>query len=235
MNSDQSRCSACSFGDLCLPSGSDDLTLGKLDALLETTDGIAVGRDVVMRGDAFAGLLAVRSGCFKSYTLDRDGNEQVQGFHFPGEIIGMDAINSHKHRANVQALSDASLCEFDYQSLLELSACSSGLQQQLFRLFSGKLAGQHWRTMDFTASERLAAFFLDISERLNQRGMDGHDFELAMSRSDIGNYLSLATETVSRVVTKFKVARLLQVDRKRVKVLDVEGLRHIAQPVFDAN
>ena len=95
-------------------------------------------------------------------SIDRDGREQVQGFHFPGELIGLDAIDGKRHRADVIALGSAGLCSLDYSQLLQLSSCSDGLRDQLFRLFSSKLANQNWRTGDYTAAERIAAFLLDI-------------------------------------------------------------------------
>lgn len=228
------RCSTCKLGGLCVAAGSDRQTLSQLDAMLSIDDRIAAGDDPIRRGDAFTGLLAVRSGYFKSYLIDREGNEQVQGFHFPGELIGLDAIQGQVHRANVKALSDAALCHLDYAKLTSLSSCSNALQQQLFRLFSGKLSDQHWRAVDFTAEERISAFILDISERLERRGFDGTVFELKMARSDIGNYLALATETVSRIFSRLKSARLIDVQRKRVTLLDVDGLRRIAKPVFES-
>ena len=231
---DAVRCSGCTLGEICVAAGSDQATLIKLDELLEVDATIESGVDVFRRGDPFTGLVAVRSGCFKSYILDRDGNEQVQGFHFPGELIGLDAVQSGDYRNNVQSLGRSALCRLDYNQLLRLSACSAGLQSQLFRLFSSRLAAEQWRSLDFSAEERLAAFLLDISERLERRSLPSQDFELVMPRSDIANYLALATETVSRVFSKMRKARLIDVTRRNVRLADMAGLRAIAEPVFEA-
>ncbi len=166
----------------------------------------------------------MRSGCFKSYTIDRDGNEQVQGFHLPRELIGLEAVSRGEHGAHVVALTDSATCWLEYTELLRISSCSASLQQQLFRLFSGQLAAQHWRTGDFPATERLATFLVNISARLKEHGEDARVFELVMARSDIANYLGLATETVSRSFGRMAAAELIAVRRKKVTILDLEGL-----------
>lgn len=232
---DAKRCSGCVVGDLCVAAGSDEKTLVKLDRLLTIGDAVKPSAMVVRRGDPFNYLIAVRQGCFKSFVTDRDGREQVQGFHFAGELIGLDAVQDRRFRANVVALGGASLCELDYDRLLELSACSNSLQSQLFRLFSGRLASQQWRGGDFTADERIAAFLLDISARMQLRGACGDELELLMSRSDIANYLGLATETVSRCLTRLSTGALIAVRRKRVTILNREMLHSLAEPVFESS
>ncbi|MEM1263854.1 MAG: helix-turn-helix domain-containing protein [Pseudomonadota bacterium] len=221
---DPSRCSGCSVGDLCVALGSDAQTLRKLDELLDIREPIAAGDHILVQSDPFRGLLAVRRGLFKSYTTDREGREQIQGFYLPGELIGLEGVSRGHYGANVQALSDAAICRLDYDALLKISACSTGLQQQLFRLFSSRLASQHWRTGDFAAIERLAVFLLDVSERFEQRGENGTAFELPMARSDIANFLGLATETVSRAFGRLASNNIISVRRKQVRIVDREAL-----------
>lgn len=222
------RCSECVVGDLCIALGSDASTLAKLDALLDIREPIANDDHVIRQGDKFRGLFAVRRGCFKSYTIDRDGGEQVQGFHFPGELIGLEAVSRGTHGANVVALTASATCRLEYSELLRISSCSAGLQEQLFRLFSSRLASQHWRTADFPATERLATFLLDVATRLAQRGHDGDAFELVMARSDIANYLGLATETVSRGFGRLASQGIIDVRRKRVCIKDRAALEAAA-------
>lgn len=230
---DPGRCSGCVVGDLCVAAGSDKKTLSRLDALLKVRDPIADGTMVLRRGDPFRGLIAVRDGCFKSFVTDRDGREQVLGFHLPGELIGLDAVQSKRHRADVVALGDSAMCLLEYGELLDLSSCSTQLQQQLFRLFSARLADQNWRGTDLTAEERIAGFVLDVSRRLADRGQSHEDFELQMSRSDIGNYLGLATETVSRVFRRLHDQGLIDVRRKHVRVVDRAALERLAEAVLE--
>lgn len=225
------RCSGCTVGDLCVAMGSDETTLSKLDELLRVNESIPLGKEVLETGEKFHGLYAVRSGCFKSSVLDREGREQVQGFHFTGELIGLEGISTGRYAATVSSLTDAALCRFPYEQLLSISATSDsgGLQKQLFHLFSDRLANQNWRTADFSASERVVLFLLDISERQREREQDAHSFELPMSRSDIGNYLGLATETVSRIFTRLRADGLIDVRRKRVMLLDAQSLKDRAE------
>lgn len=230
---DPGRCSGCEVGQLCIAAGSDRETLARLDELLRVRNPIAAGTIVIRRGDPFRGLVAVRDGCFKSFVTDREGREQVLGFHLPGELIGLDAVQSKRHRADVIALGASSMCVLEYNELLNLSSCSTQLQKQLFRLFSGRLAGQNWRGTDLTAEERIACFVLDVANRLTERGLSGDEFELQMSRSDIGNYLGLATETVSRVFRRLHDQGLVDVRRKRVKLSDRAALEHLAEAVLD--
>ncbi|MEO0364382.1 MAG: helix-turn-helix domain-containing protein [Pseudomonadota bacterium] len=227
------KCSGCQVGHFCLAAGSDSKTLEQLDGMLVVDSCIASGAHVARRGDAFRGVLAVRRGCFKSYRIDREGREQVRRFHFPGELIGLDAVSGGVYQDNTVALQDGATCEIDYQQLLNLSQCAKGLQQQLFRLFSGQLAETQLHAGEFSAEERIAAFVCNISERLSARGYDSDKFELSMSRNDIGNHLGLATETVSRVFSRLRSAGVLNVRRKHITILDRMALLQLAEALTD--
>ena len=229
----EARCSDCELGHFCVAAGSDDSTLARLDDLLEIDAEVPGGTHLVRRGDAFDGLFAVRRGCFKSYSIDREGREQVVRFHFPGELIGLEAVSARRHGVNVVALGEGAVCHFDYSELLSLAACAQALQHQLFRLFSDRLAERAIRQGEATADERMAAFLLDISERLAARGWDGTRFELSMSRGDIGNYLGLATETVSRVLTRLRSLNIIDVRRKHVHIRERATLEALAEVVLD--
>ncbi len=230
----EARCSACQVGQFCLAAGSDKETLLKLDELLHVDSSVDSGEHVARRGDAFKGVMAVRSGCFKSYRVDREGREQVRRFHFPGELIGLDAVNMGVYQDSTVALQKGATCAIDYRQLLELSSCAAGLQQQLFRLFSGQLAERQLHAGEFSAEERIAAFIVDISARLASRGWDGDQFELAMSRGDIGNHLGLATETVSRVFSRLRSAGVLTVRRKHIVITDRASLESMAESILTA-
>ncbi len=230
---DLSRCSSCSVGDICIALGSEKATLQRLDELLTIKDPIAAGDHIVRQGERFRGLLAVRSGCFKSFVTDRDGEEHVQGFHFAGELIGMEGISRSVYAANVVALQEGAICSLNYGELLEVSACSHTLQKQLFRLFASRIAGTNWRTAGYSASECIAAFLLDISERRKRRGLDPNALELLMSRRDIADYLGLATETVSRTFSKLKRDGMISVRRKHVRIDDRNRLCQLAASVLE--
>ena len=233
LEQNQVRCSTCSVGDLCVALGADQTTLEQLDDLLQIEHPMSQTSHVVRQGDDFTGLYAVREGCFKSYITDKDGREQVQGFHFPGELFGIEGISLGKYSANVVALQSGGVCALQYSELLKVSSCSSALQQQLLKLFSGRLATNNWLGGDYSASERVAAFLLDVSDRLQERKLDGVNFEMPMSRSDIANYLGLATETVSRVFTRFNKDSIISVRRKRVTLLEPARLQSLAESVIE--
>ncbi len=230
---DATRCSTCSVSDLCIALGSDATTLARLDDLLRVKDLIGIEDSVVHQGDPFKGLFAVRRGCFKSFVYDREGNEQVQGFHFSGELIGLEAVSRNTYVANVVALEPGSVCHLRYGELLEISSCSNALQKQLFRLFSSRIAATNWRTGDFSADECVAAFLLDMSVRLKARNCDATDLILQMSRRDIGSYLGFAVETVSRTFSRLRDRGLITVRRKRVVINDLKGLRAVAARIIE--
>ena len=166
----------------------------------------------------------MRGGFFKTYLIEASGREQVLGFHLPGELIGLDAIWPQKHQCNAVALSMATVCELPYGALTDLSEKLPGLQQSLLRLLSKELALSHSLAGDFTAEERVAGFLMSLSSRMKLRGLSETNLTLAMSRRDLANYLRLATETVSRVFSRFEQDGLIAVDRREVTLRDPERL-----------
>jgi len=202
--------------------------------MLRTREGLRPGDHVARVGDDFRGLFAVRAGCFKSYVIDMDGREHVKGFHLPGELMGIEGISVGRHATNITALENGVICDLRYDELLRISAREPSLQEHLLRLFARRIAEQTRRTGDYSADEKMAAFLLDISMRYAERGRAAELLDLFMARRDIANYLSLATETVSRVLTRFQKRDLILVNRKRVKLLRIERLREIAAALTDA-
>lgn len=221
-------CSNCSLRDLCVPMGLDRQDLAQLDAVVQKSGAIQTGDHLFSVGDEFQALYAVRSGCFKTYTIDRAGREQVLGFHLPGELLGLDAIASARHQCNAIALDTASSCLMPFQDITQLAAEVPGLQRQMFRLLSENIAQSHALAGDYSADERLAAFLLGLSERFTRRGYSPTEFNLTMPRRDIANYLRLATETVSRVFNRFQKNELIEVERRQIRLVDLDGLRDLA-------
>ena len=224
-------CSSCSLAELCLPVGLDRESLGRLDSLVTRDAPLHAGDHLYKKGDPFDALYAVRSGYLKSYTVDESGREQVLGFYLPGELLGLDAIYPERHQCNAVALDTASVCRLPYEDLSTLAGQVPGLQKQMFRLLSKDIHDSHSLAGDFTAEERLAAFLLSLSARLKLRGYSPTHFMLAMPRRDIANYLRLATETVSRVFKRFQQEGLIAVDRRDIRLLDIERLDDLARCV----
>lgn len=225
------HCSNCSLAELCLPMGLDKVDVERLDTVVAPEGPMHEGDHLYRRGDGFKALYAVRSGYLKTYIIDEGGREQVLGFHLPGELVGLDAIYPDRHQCNAVALDTATVCKMPYEQLSELAAKIPSLQKQMFRLLSKDIHTTQMLSGDHTAEERLAAFLMDLSARLKLRGYSSTHFILAMPRRDIANYLRLATETVSRVFKRFQQEKLIAVDRRDIRLLDVDRLNELARPV----
>ncbi len=225
----QVACSQCSLGELCLPR---DLTVeerNRFEQIVHRSRPIQAGQHIFRSGDEFKSVAAVRTGCFKSYTIDKDGQEQVLGFYLPGEIIGLDAIHSGIHTANVVALDTSAVCSLPFKSMSAMARNMPDLQQELFSVMSQRIFELETIAGDLSADERIALFLRSQSARFARRGYSDREFILAMSRRDIASYLRLATETVSRVLARFQQRGIIKVDRKLVKILDRDGLEHVTR------
>jgi len=213
-------CSTCSLSELCLPMGLPRDDMRRLEELITPRGPIGEGEYLFRVGEPLGDLYAVRGGYFKTYLVEASGREQVLGFHLPGELIGLDAIWPQKHQCNAVALSTASVCELPYDRITDLSQQLPGLQQSLLRLLSKELALSHSLAGDFTAEERIAGFLMSLASRMRSRGHSDTQLTLAMSRRDLANYLRLATETVSRVFSRFEHEGLITVNRREVSLRD---------------
>jgi CRP/FNR family transcriptional regulator, anaerobic regulatory protein len=224
-------CTNCTLYQLCLPVGMGDPELALLEDIIKVRRPLARGQHLYQMGDGFASLYAVRSGSLKTYTLTEDGREQVTGFHLPGELVGLDAISAERHHCAAKALETTSVCEIPFDRFEELWVRIPSLPHQLLRLMSKEM--RHDQTLLMllgkkAAEERLAAFLVNLAGRFGQRGFSSREFNLSMSRNDIGNYLGLAVETVSRLFTHFQELSLLNVHRKSVQLLDLPALQALA-------
>ena len=225
-------CSTCAFSQACLDEGMDKASLGDLHVLVEHIGPFRAGEHVFREGDPFEAIAAVRAGTVKTYQIDRDGHEHVQGFHLPGEVIGLNAIDGDRYPCNAVALDTVMLCRFSFPKISVLATRVPGLQKQLFRLLSRDIGRAALLAGDWSADQRMAAFLVGVSRRLAARGFSSSRFQLTMPRTDIANYLRLAPETVSRVLRRFQEDRLLQVDRRELELLDHEALETLAAPVL---
>jgi len=227
-----SFCSTCAFSEACLSQGMDKRELGDLHVLVEHVGPLHAGDHVFRKGDPFEAIAAVRAGTVKTYVVDSEGREHVLGFYLPGEVIGLDAIDGEHYPCNAIALDTVALCRFSFPRMAELAARVPGLQQQLFRLLSRDIGAAMRLAGDWSADQRMAAFLLGLSRRLSARGFSPRRFQLTMARTDIGNYLRLAPETVSRVLKRFQDDGLLVVDRREVELADVARLEALAAPIL---
>lgn len=221
-------CSSCAFSAACLAQGLDKGALHELHMLVEHVGPLPPGAHIFRTGDRFDAIAAVRSGTVKTCRVDRDGREQVLAFHLPGEIIGLNAIDVERYPSDAIALDEVRLCRFSFPRIAQLATRLPGLQKQLFRLMSRDIGHAERMSGDHSADARIAAFLLDLSRRLAERGFSAMRFELTMPRTDIANYLRLAPETVSRVLRRFQDDRLVAVRRREVELLDQDRLKLMA-------
>lgn len=224
-------CKNCSLSTLCLPVGMDSGDVDKLDKIVKRSRPLHRGDHLFRQGDQFSSIYAVKTGSIKTYSPSEDGGEQVLGFHLPGELIGLDAIEENKHHCSAKILETTAVCEIPFDRLESLSASLPSLQHQLFRLLSREIGhDEEMLTLlgKRNAEERLAAFLIGLSERFKKRGFAPLDFHLSMSRHEIGNYLGLAVETVSRLFTRFQDEGLIKVERRHIQLLDPTRLMTIA-------
>jgi CRP/FNR family transcriptional regulator, anaerobic regulatory protein len=220
-------CSSCLVRDLCLPCGMTGGDVDRLDSLLFGRRKVKTGQTLYREGDRFQFIYAVRSGTFKAGLALADGGEHVSGFYMAGEVMGLDGVAQGKHASSATALEDTEVCAIPYIHLTELAAGSSGMQQAVNRLMSREIVQKHSLMMllgSMNAEERLAAFLLNLAQRLKARGYSAGDFHLRMSRAEIGSYLGMSLETVSRTFSAFEQQRLLEVDKRHICILDPQGL-----------
>lgn len=222
-------CSTCAFGSVCLPAGVDKAALRELHVLVQHTGPYRNGEHIFRRGEPFAAIFAVRGGVAKTRLLDDTGNEQVLGFHLPGEMIGLDAIHPDKYPCDAIALDTVYVCRFSFAALTTLATRIPEVQQKLFRMLSADIGRATQLAGDHSADERLAAFLLDMGRRYAARGFSPRSFRLVMPRADIANHLRLAAETVSRVLRRFCDQRLVRVDGREVELLDAQALQKLAR------
>ena len=226
-------CRTCAFSAACMESGYDKPHLAELHCLVEHVGPFQAGEQVFRMGDPFRAIFAVRGGMVKTVQTDTRGEEHVLGFYLPGEVVGLNAIYPERFPCDAVALDTAYFCRFSFPAMSALATRMPGLQQQLFRLLSKELGAASMLAGDHSADQRMAAFLVDLGRRFKARGFSGSRFRLSMSRGDIANYLRLASETVSRVLSRFRQQGWIRVDGREVELIDVGRLDEIAGPLLD--
>jgi CRP/FNR family transcriptional regulator, anaerobic regulatory protein len=228
----KAACSDCSLRGLCLPLGLGADDMRALEGAVKSHRKLSKGEFLYRVGDPFRSLFAVRTGSTKTCEIASDGSVQITGFHLPGELLGIDAINSEKHPCDVIALETTEVCELPFGKLEALAREVPGLQHQLFRLMSREVAEEESQLLmlgRMKAEERLAAFLLSFSRRFQLLGHSPTDLRLPMSRQDLGDYLGLALETVSRLFSRFQEEKLITVQGRNVILLNVVRLKGVTE------
>jgi len=224
----KTACSNCNLRELCLPFGLNLEELERLDDLVSTRRRIKRGDHLYRAGEAFDAIYAIRSGFFKTDVLLEDGRDQVTGFQMAGELLGLDGISTEHHTCNAIALEDSEICAIPFSRLESLSREIHTLQHHFHKVMSREIVRDHGVMMllgTMRAEERLAAFLLNLSQRFTARGFSHAEFYLRMTRDEIGSYLGLKLETVSRAFSRFQEEGHIAVQQKHIRILNVNGLK----------
>jgi CRP/FNR family transcriptional regulator, anaerobic regulatory protein len=223
-------CSNCNLRELCMPVGLSPIELERVDEIVATRRKVKRGTTLFRNGEAFTSLFAIRTGFFKTCVTAVDGRDQVTGFQMAGEIVGLDGIVSDRHTCDAVALEDAEVCVMPFDRIGELSREIGALQHHVHRIMSREIVREHGVMLllgSMRAEERLAAFLLNLVQRLHARGFSQSELVLRMTREEIGSYLGLKLETVSRTFSKFAEDRIVEVRQRHLRIVDAQALRRI--------
>ena len=226
----KAACSSCNLRELCLPVGCLEPELERLDALVGTRRTVRRGETLFRTGEPFEAVYAVRTGFFKTRVSSNDGRDQVTGFQMAGELLGLDGISTDRHSCDAVALEDSQVCVIPYAQLEQLSREFTDLQRQFHKIMSREIVRDHGVMLllgSMRAEARLAAFLLNLAQRLKARGFSPSSLVLRMTREEIGTYLGLKLETVSRCFSKLQEDRVLQVRQREVQILDQPALERL--------
>ena len=225
-------CRNCSLSELCLPHGMSGDDMEALDHIVKRQQPYQPGQHIFRAGDRSHALFAVRSGALKTYCTTADGDEQVIGFTLPGELVGLDGMSDGSYGSSSVVLETASVCELPYDRLEDMCHSLPGLNRQMMRVVGKEVSSDQSMLLLLgkrSADERLASFLLSLSTRYKSRHLSGTEFNLPMSRQDIGNYLGLAIETVSRLFAAFQKDKLLTVNRRQIVLVDLPRLQAMVE------
>jgi len=226
----KAACSQCNLQELCLPLGLTEGEIQRLETLASTRRKLKRGHHLYRTGAPFEAIYAIKTGFFKTDVLMEDGRDQVTGFQMAGEILGMDGISLEAHSCNAVALEDSEVCIIPFAQLEQLSSEIRTLQRHFHKVMSREIVRDHGVMMllgTMRAEERLAAFLLNLSQRFTARGYSSAEFHLRMTREEIGSYLGLKLETVSRAFSHFQDSGLIGVQQKHIRILDSAGLKAV--------
>ncbi|GHC22878.1 fumarate/nitrate reduction transcriptional regulator Fnr [Aidingimonas halophila] len=227
----ETRCRTCSLSSLCLPLALEMPDMDQFDAIIQRHAPLKKGEVLIHQGTPFNSVFAVRSGSLKQ-VVNEKGEEQVSNFYLPSELIGLDAIDEGIYPGRVHALETTTICEIPFNKLDALAQQLPELRTQLYRSMSKELRDDRrmLRLLSSkTADEKLASFLISLSARFRRRGYSPYSFRLSMSRSDIGNYLGLAIETVSRVLGRLQQQGLVATSGREINILDMSALERLAE------
>jgi len=226
-------CSSCNLRELCMPVGLQPAEMRRIDEIVATRRRVRRRETLFRNGERFTSLYAIRSGVFKTRVTSADGRDQVTGFQMAGEIIGLDGIVNDQHTCDAVALEDAEVCVLPFDRIEQLSREVTALQRHVHQIMSREIVREHGVMLllgSMRAEERLAVFLLNLVQRLHARGFSRSELVLRMTREEIGSYLGLKLETVSRTLSKFMEDGIVEVQKRNLRIVDAEALQRIVNP-----
>jgi CRP/FNR family transcriptional regulator len=226
-------CSNCNLRELCMPMGLSEQELLRVDELVAVRRTVKRGASLFHNGEKFTSLYAIRTGFFKTTVNTEDGRDQVTGFQMAGEIIGLDGIVNELHTCDAIALEDAEVCVLPFDRIEEISREINSLQRHVHKIMSREIVREHGVMLllgSMRAEERLAAFLLNLVQRLQARGFSKTELILRMTREEIGSYLGMKLETVSRTFSKFADDGMVEVKQRHIHICDADALKRIVNP-----
>lgn len=221
-------CSNCNLRELCMPIGLNNHEMQRLDEVVAKRRRVKQGEHLFSSGDHFTSLYAIRTGFFKTCLIAENGLEQVTGFQMAGEIVGLDGIVSDVHSCSAVALEDADVCVMPFDTVEAMSREFPVLQRHVHKIMSKEIVRENGVMMllgNMRAEERIAAFLINLVQRLHARGFSEKELLLRMTREEIGNYLGMKLETVSRTFSKFSDEGIIDVNMRHIKILDSAALK----------
>lgn len=224
------RCTSCLLSAFCLPEGLTREDIEKLDTVVSVRRTVRRGHALYRTDDPFENIYAVRAGSFKGLLFNPDGREQVMSFQIAGELLGLDGLSSQKHACDAIALEDSQVCVIPFHRLEALCHDIPSIQHMVHQFLGEEIARERRLLMvlgNMRAEERLASFILDLSDRLTERGYSSREFHLRVTREEIGNYLGLKMETVSRIFSRFQDTGFIELQQKLIRIVDIDGLRSV--------
>jgi len=223
-------CSNCNLRELCMPMSLKPEEMDRIDEVVTTRRQVKRGANLFSNGEKFTSLYAIRTGFFKTCIASEDGRDQVTGFQMAGEIIGLDGIVNDHHTCDAVALEDAEVCVMPFDRIEELSREVTALQHHMHKIMSREIVREHGVMLllgSMRAEERLAAFLLNLVQRLHARGFSQSELILRMTREEMGSYLGLKLETVSRTFSKFAEDGIVEVKQRHLRILNTDALKLI--------
>ncbi|MAZ79134.1 MAG: transcriptional regulator FNR [Gammaproteobacteria bacterium] len=225
------RCENCSLKDLCLPRSLNIQELEKLDRVVRTEKIESKNKSIFKQGESSGSIFAVKSGSIKTFTTARNGDEQILGFHLPGELIGLDGLDNMIHSCSAATLEPTSVCELPIKELNVLCVKMPGLQRQLMNLISNVISGDHEMLLMMAkcdSNQKFSRFIISLTKRYMDRGIAPDQYKLVMTRTDIGNYLGVSKETISRLIKRFQEKKVLSIKNNIVTITNKDKLYEIA-------